>query len=119
MGGAHTLDIAFTKLGDFSYVGVFSSGVFGIDRPESNGAAEWMDKHKECLTNADLKNGLQLVWFATGRDDFLLKTTESTVDALKKKHVLWWSTRRPTEAIVLKALLTRKRDLNEFAPLFQ
>jgi enterochelin esterase family protein len=30
-----------------------------------------------------LKNGLKLLWFATGKDDFLLQTTEATVDMLK------------------------------------
>ncbi len=55
----HTLwIIAFTKLGDYAYVGVFSSGIFGIDRPETNGAAEWMEKHKECLNKHRSKDGL-------------------------------------------------------------
>ncbi len=30
MGGAHTLSIAFPQLEKFAYIGVFSSGVFGI-----------------------------------------------------------------------------------------
>ena len=32
MGGAQTFDIAFANLADYSYVGVFSSGVFGMER---------------------------------------------------------------------------------------
>src|SRR5688500_18678572 len=33
MGGAQTLEIASNQLKDFGYVGVFSSGVFGIGLP--------------------------------------------------------------------------------------
>jgi enterochelin esterase-like enzyme len=36
------------------------------------------------LGDPALKKGLRLVWFATGKDDFLLNTTEATVDLLKK-----------------------------------
>jgi enterochelin esterase-like enzyme len=36
------------------------------------------------LGDPALKQGLRLVWFATGKDDFLLNTTEATVDLLKK-----------------------------------
>src|SRR5262249_55871561 len=35
------------------------------------------------LDNADLKKGLRLVWFATGKDDFLINTTRGTVKLLE------------------------------------
>ncbi len=81
MGGAHTLDIAFQNIEDYSYVGVMSSGVFGIDRGEAGKA--WEASHKAALKDANLRKDLRLVWFATGKDDFLLGTTKATVEMLK------------------------------------
>jgi enterochelin esterase-like enzyme len=83
MGGAHTLSIAFSDLGDYGYVGVFSSGVFGIDQKKGDAGAAWMTKHKDSLGKAELRKGLKTLWFATGKDDFLLGTTKATVAALK------------------------------------
>jgi enterochelin esterase-like enzyme len=37
----------------------------------------------DILDDADSKQGLKLVWFATGKEDFLLRTTEATVDMIK------------------------------------
>jgi len=87
MGGAHTLDIAFTDIQDFSYVGVFSSGVFGIDRfgTDSGPGATWIAAHKKCLEDASQKEGLKSLWFATGKEDFLLGTTQATVQMLKDR----------------------------------
>src|SRR4029078_13446763 len=39
MGGAQTLNIALANLDEYGYVGVFSSGVFGIDRSDGAAAA--------------------------------------------------------------------------------
>ncbi len=82
MGGAQTLDIVFGNLASYAYVGVFSSGVFGI---ADN--ADWENRHREQLDDETLKRGLELVWFSTGRDDFLLDTTKATV-AMLEKHDL-------------------------------
>jgi enterochelin esterase family protein len=79
MGGAQTLDIAASNLAGYGYVGVFSSGVFGI---ADNTA--WEDKYRANLDNAALKRGLGLVWFSTGKDDFLLNTTKGTVAMLER-----------------------------------
>jgi enterochelin esterase family protein len=79
MGGAQTLDIAFTRPKQFGYLGVFSSGV--VFRK----AAEWEKEHKAGLGDAGARKGLKLLWFATGSDDFLLRQTKETV-ALLKKH---------------------------------
>lgn len=88
MGGAQTLNIAMGHLDDYGYVGVFSSGVFGIDG-QGPGAAEggpkWDELHRAALDNADLKKGLRLVWFATGKDDFLMNTTRATVKLLESR----------------------------------
>lgn len=85
MGGAQTLDIAVANLADYGYVGVFSSGVFGIDGSGFGGGdgPGWEKRHEAALKDAKLKDGLKLVWFATGKDDFLLRTTQATVKMLK------------------------------------
>jgi enterochelin esterase-like enzyme len=87
MGGAQTLNIGFSNLQNFSYLGVFSSGVFGIagDRgARQSNEPPWEERNKEALVDAKLKEGLKLVWFATGKDDFLLRTSQATVEMLKK-----------------------------------
>ena len=81
MGGAQTLDIAFGDLAEYAYLGVFSSGIFSL-RDESS---DWEMKHSAQLDDAALKDGLELFWFATGREDFLVETTAATV-ALLKQH---------------------------------
>jgi enterochelin esterase family protein len=79
MGGAQTLDIAFGDLESYGYVGVFSSGVFGIAE-----SPQWESARLAQLDDAAAKRGLSLVWFSTGKDDFLLDTTKTTVAMLEK-----------------------------------
>jgi enterochelin esterase family protein len=74
MGGAQTLDIAIQNLEDFGYVGVFSSGVFGIAQSDA-----WAKRYQAQLDDAAARKGLELLWFSTGKDDFLLGTTDATV----------------------------------------
>jgi enterochelin esterase family protein len=80
MGGAHTLEIAMGDLSEYAYVGVFSSGVFGV-----GDSTDWQDRHASALANADARKGLELFWFATGEEDFLLETTHATVDLMKQQ----------------------------------
>src|SRR5690606_537905 len=70
---------AFGDLSEYGYVGVLSSGVFGIATDSS-----WEGSHLAQLDDAALKRGLELVWFSTGKDDFLLDTTKATVAMLEK-----------------------------------
>ena len=86
MGGMQTLNIAMSDLGKFSCVGVFSSGIFGPGGNMSGQASSpsWEEQHKDMLDNKDLKKGLKLLWFATGSEDFLIETSRSSVDMLKK-----------------------------------
>jgi enterochelin esterase family protein len=87
MGGAQTLNVAFDHLGDFGYVGVFSSGIFGI-AGGPNGtpppSTEWEDKHKATLDDDALKSGLKLFWIACGKDDFLVQTSKATEEMFRK-----------------------------------
>lgn len=86
MGGGQTLNIVISNLEKFGYVGVFSSGVFGITGrgPGATAGPTWEERNKEALDNAELKKGLHLLWFATGREDFLIQTSQGTVDVLRK-----------------------------------
>jgi enterochelin esterase family protein len=88
MGGYQTLNIAVPRLDQFAYIGVFSSGILdGGGRgvaPASFGAA-WETRNAAWLDNATTRRGVKLLWFATGKDDFLIETTKSSL-ALLKKH---------------------------------
>ena len=92
MGGNQTLNIAIPHLEKFTYIGVFSSGIINPraataaasgQSPPPFGEA-WEKQNAAALDNAAAKRGLNLVWFSTGKDDFLLTTTRDTVDLLKK-----------------------------------
>ncbi len=52
--------------------------------PPQPTAEEWEKKHAATLDNASLKKGLKVLWFAIGKDDFLLQTTNATVDLFKQ-----------------------------------
>ena len=47
-------------------------------------AAEWEKANAKTLDNAGSKKGLKVLWFATGKEDGLITTTQATVDLLKK-----------------------------------
>jgi enterochelin esterase-like enzyme len=99
MGGHQTLHAAIPNLSQFAYVGVYSSGLIGAfpdlmpRQPGASGpaprmgptAGEWSATHAATLRDPALKKGLELLWFATGKDDFLLGTTKATV-ALLESH---------------------------------
>jgi enterochelin esterase family protein len=88
MGGAHTINIGIPHLGEFGYLGVYSSGIFGIvggpggNQPQG---PSFEERNRAILDDAKLKEGLKLFWFATGKDDFLVETSRATV-AMFKKH---------------------------------
>lgn len=83
MGGSQTLNIAIPNLEKFAYIGVYSSGIFGIVSTNRTGP-KWEDQHQQVLANSKLKKGLKHFWFGTGKDDFLVETTRATVDMFKK-----------------------------------
>jgi enterochelin esterase family protein len=47
-------------------------------------ATDWESANAKMLDNPGLKKGLKLLWFATGKEDGLITTTQATVDLLKK-----------------------------------
>ena len=119
MGGGQTLNIGVPNLEKFSYLGVFSSGVFGITGNRGNQQPQgpsFEERHKEILDNEKLKEGLKLFWFATGKDDFLVETSRATVEMLKKHK--FDVTYKETEGA--HTWIVWREYLNEFAPqLFQ
>jgi enterochelin esterase-like enzyme len=115
MGGAQTLNVAFSKLDDYGYIGVFSSGIFGIVGGFGGSApnTEWETGHKATLDSADLKKGLQLVWFGCGKADFLVQTSNATVGMLKNHGFNVVS----RETAGGHTWINWREYLNEFAPL--
>ena len=94
MGGSQTLNIAIPNLNDYAYVGVFSSGVLG-GGGRGRGAAPaatpappfgeaWEKRHLAMLDDAAAKKGLKVFWLSTGKDDFLIETSRSTVKLLER-----------------------------------
>ena len=104
MGGLQTLEVAIPRLERFAYIGVYSSGLIGAfpnaggrggrgAAPAAPAAAapaapagpvEWEKVNAAKLDDANLKKGLRLLWFGTGKEDFLLSTTNATVDLFKR-----------------------------------
>ncbi|HZJ32879.1 MAG TPA: alpha/beta hydrolase-fold protein [Vicinamibacterales bacterium] len=96
MGGLQTLEVAIPRLDRFAYVGVYSSGLIGAfpnaggrgaasaAAPAPAGPVEWETINAAKLDDANLKKGLRLLWFGTGKEDFLLTTTNATVDLFKR-----------------------------------
>ncbi len=110
MGGAQTLNLFGSHPEEFGYVGVFSSAViFGR-------ASDWEKQHEKGLDDADARKGLKLLWFATGKDDFLMGRTRETVELLKK-HGFSPAFQETSGG---HTWINWQKYLNEFAPqLFQ
>ena len=116
MGGAQTLGIAIPDLAKYAYIGVYSSGVFGITgrgpMPMPPGPS-FEEQNAEALDDPALRKGLKLVWFATGKDDFLIETSRATV-AMLKKHGFDVAF---NESAGAHTWTNWREYLNEFAPL--
>jgi len=130
MGGSQTLNIAIPHLTDYAYVGVFSSGLLGGGgrgrgaapapagaTPSSAPAAPfgeaWEKRNLAMLDNAAARKGLKVLWFATGKDDFLVETTRSTVELLKRHGF----TPQYIESAGGHTWLNWRDYLSQFAPL--
>lgn len=119
MGGSQTLNISIPNLAKFGYIGVYSSGIFGITSsgpvPAQSGPS-FESRYKKKLNDGQLKSGLRLFWFATGKEDFMIETTRATVQMFRNHGF----------DVVFKespgghTWLNWREYLNEFAPmLFQ
>ena len=76
-------------------------------------STKWEDSHQTILDDAALKKGLSLVWFGCGKQDFLVKTSTTTVDMLKK-HGFDVVSRESDGG---HTWINWREYLNEFAPL--
>jgi enterochelin esterase family protein len=130
MGGSQTLNIAIPNLTDYGYVGVFSSGVLGgggrgrgrgAEPPPSTAPSTppppfgeaWEKRNLAMLDNAAARKGLKLLWFSTGKDDFLIESTRSTVKLLERHGF----TPQYTESAGGHTWLNWRDYLAQFAPL--
>jgi enterochelin esterase family protein len=116
MGGGQTLNIGIPNLEKFGYLGVFSSGVFGITGGGPGGTVQgpsFEEQHRAILDDSKLKEGLKVFWFATGKDDFLVATSRATVEMFQKHgfNVTYQETEGAHTWIVWR------QYLHEFAPL--
>jgi enterochelin esterase-like enzyme len=88
MGGSQTLNIAIPHLKDFSYIGVYSSGVLELGGrgpfQRADDEQPWEVRNGKYLDDVDARAGLKLLWFGTGKDDFLLGITHGTIGMLQK-----------------------------------
>lgn len=82
MGGFHSLNIAIPHLEKFGYIGVFSAGTAAGPAYEQGGPS-FESRYEKDLNNNQLKSGLGLFWFATGKDDFMMENTRATVKMLR------------------------------------
>jgi len=82
MGGGQTLNIAMPHLDRFAYIGVFSSGI------PANVSDAWEHEHLAELDNGAARRGLKLLWFGTGKKDFMVDTTRSSVALIDRKSVV-------------------------------
>ncbi|HOH07979.1 MAG TPA: alpha/beta hydrolase-fold protein [bacterium] len=117
MGGFQTLNIAIPTVDRFAYAGVFSSGIIGIQPNPATGEAtagpSWEEKYAAQLDNPAVKKGLKLLWFATGREDFLLETSRATIEMLRRHGF----TVTYQETAGAHTWINWQLYLNEFAPL--
>ena len=130
MGGNHALQIGIPHLDRFAYIGVYSSGLLGAfpglagpgrgaappaapAAAQAQSAADWEKQYASSLDNASLKKGLKVFWFATGKDDGLITTTNATVE-LFKKHGF---SPIMKESAGGHTWINWRDYLNEFAPL--
>lgn len=114
MGGWQALNIAIPDLDQYAYLGIFSSGIFGLNQPGPQpDEPSWEEQHRTRLDDPALKNGLRLLWIATGRDDFLLDTSRATADLLRKHGFA--VTYQETDGG--HTWINWRQYLNDFAPL--
>ncbi len=93
---------------------MFSSGIFGIAGGPGGATPnkQWEQRHNSILDNPEAKKGLRLVWFGIGTDDFLLKTSQATVNMLKSHQFELVA----TETAGGHTWINWRKYLHEFAP---
>jgi len=78
MGGDQTLNIFGLRPKAFAYFGVFGSGVM------LRNLAHWEKEHKDILADVEVKDGVRLLWFATGARDLVLGRAKESAALFKR-----------------------------------
>ena len=73
----------------------------------------WEELNQEKLKDPQLKKEVKLIWFATGREDFLIETSRATVDLIRK----YGFDVQFKETDGGHTWINWRQYLNEFAPL--
>ena len=118
MGGGQTLNIWISNPDKFGYIGVFSSGIFGIAGGGRPGAVapptpSFEEQHQQTLDDTATKKDLKLIWFAIGKEDRGLENSHRTADLLKK-HGFDVAFQESSGGHIW---INWRNYLNEFAPL--
>jgi len=117
MGGTQSLNIAIPNLKEYSAIGVFSSGIFELGGMRFGGGTDsgpsWEQRNLKMLDDRNLKSDLHLFWFATGKEDFLVKVSQNTVELFKKHgfNVVY------NETAGAHTWINWREYLSEFTPL--
>ena len=86
MGGGQALNIAIPSLDKISYIGVYSLGIFGITGSGpvcASSGPSIKARYRNALDDRHLKSGLELFWFAAGKDDTRMETSRAKVKMLR------------------------------------
>jgi len=106
MGGSETLYAGLSNLDMFSYLGVFSSGIFPFDQ-------EFEKRHHQVLESPDTNTRLKLLWIACGTKDLLAYPgTKKLVDVLNRFGIKY----ELRESDGGHTWMNWRDYLNEFAP---
>lgn len=107
MGGFQTLDVTLSHPELFSYVGVFSSGLFG-------GAADEADtRYAKALNDTGFNKGKKLFWVSIGKDDFLMDSNKKTLAILDKHNIKY----QYKESAGGHTWINWRAYLNEYTPM--
>lgn len=75
MGGGHTINASIAYPGTFSYIGVFSSGIFDAN-------ADMVEMEKKFI--ALKESGVTKYWVACGKEDFVMESNKRLLSMLDK-----------------------------------
>ena len=106
MGGAETLYVGLSNLDMFSYLGVFSAGIF-------SGEQEFEKRHQQVLESPDTNQRLKLFWIACGTKDLLAYPGAKKLAGVLDRHGIKYELRESDGG---HTWINWRDYLNEFVP---
>jgi enterochelin esterase family protein len=106
MGGMETLSVGLSNLDKFSYLGVFSAGIFPWDQ-------EFEKRHQQALESPDTNNRLKVFWIACGTQDFLAYPGTKKLADVLNRHGIKYELRESDGG---HTWMNWRAYLNEFVP---